>query len=232
MSSMWKIGELVPTDAPSFVKSCCDGVTPYLENFLTAPHPHRNGVMCPFMPKALAENNIYFTYFDSKDSDQQLLSLIRSSVGFYKARFNSAFGAVIILFEDDFDIVRLLRIHIEAKTNCINNELMIGALYKDSQAPSLHSEDYFPLRTPSPILVLRDLTAQDLQFLTPGHYGVFAKLKFLSSFIGKFSTPHLKGYTKIRVDEAMALRNRYRLTLSVWFGIFSLAVAVCILNSI
>lgn len=224
--SLWSIAEPVPIDAPSFVNTCCEGVLPYLRDFLTAPHPHRNGVMCPFMPKALAENNVYLTYFESRHSDQQLFELIRSCITFYKARGNRSFGAVVILFEADFDIVRLLRIHIAAKPDCIKDELMIGALYKDSQAPSLHSHHYFPLRTPTPTLVLRDLTAQDLQFLTPGHYGVFSKLKFLNSFIGKFSSEHVKGYAKSKVGEALAMRRRYRMILGAGVGLCVVLVLI------
>lgn len=223
MIRTWAIGEVPPADSPSFVASCYQAVTPYLTEFLTASHPFRNGVMCPFMPKALANKNIHFAYFDSNGSDAELQQLISSCIRFYKAKPNSAFGAVIILLEEDFDILRLLRVHIDAKHGCIKNELMIGALYKNSPAPSLHSPDYFPLRTPTPTLVLRDLTAQDLQFLSPGHYGIFSKLKFLNSFIRKFSTSTIKGYTKTRVDEAKHLRRRYRITIGIWIT-FLLAI--------
>lgn len=224
MIQIWPIGDSAPVDSPQFVQSCYEGVTPYIEDFLTALHPYRNGVMCPFMPKALAEKNIYFTYFDGKESDQYLQNLIYKCINFYKSRASKSFGAIIILFERDFDILRLLRVHIDAKTNCIKNELMIGALYKDSQAPSLHSANYFPLRTPTPTLVIRDLTAQDLQFLNPGHYGVISKLKFLNSFISKFSAPDIKGHTKIKVNEAILLRRRHRVTLGVFSFFCFLAV--------
>ncbi|MEX3773768.1 DUF6875 domain-containing protein [Pseudomonas sp. MYb118] len=224
---VWSINEPVPTGLPEFVKTSFEGVSPYLRNFLTAQHPHRNGVMCPFMPKALADNNIHLTYFETQGTDKQLLELIRGCVAFYKQRTTPSFGAVIILLEEGFDIVRLLRVHIAAKPDCIREELMIGALYKDSQAPSLHANNYFPLRTPSPTLVLRDLTAQDLQFLTPGHYGLFSKLKFLNSFIGKFSGAHLKGYAKAKVSEAVILRRRYLLKLGIGGSLVILLASLC-----
>ncbi|WP_460121000.1 DUF6875 domain-containing protein [Pseudomonas sp. S2_C03] len=224
---IWSINEPVPTHSPRFVSASCDGVMPYLRIFLTAPHPHRKGVMCPFMPKALTDNNIHLTYFETHNSDGQLLELIRSCVAFYKQRSNPSFGAVIILLEREFDIARLLRIHVSAKPDCIREELMIGALYKDSQAPSLHANNYFPLRTPSPTLVIRDLTAQDLQFLTPGHYGIFSKLNFLNSFINKFSGAQLKGYAKVKVTEAVLIRRRYRLLLGVGGTLFILLASLC-----
>lgn len=228
MTRIWSIGDSPPIDSPSFVKKSYDAVTPYLVNFLTAPHPFRNGVMCPFMPKALTAKNIYFTYFDSEETDRQLQSLISSCTGFYNARLEKPFGAVIILFEADFDVLRLLRAHIDAKAHCINKELMIGALYKDSQAPSLHSVDYFPLRTPIPTLVIRDLTAQDLQFLNPGHYGVLSKIKFLNSFIRKFSKTTTKVHTKNKVDEAIVMRKRYKAILCLWSGACLLAITIAI----
>jgi hypothetical protein len=198
------------------VRISYDAVTPYLVRFLTAPHPFRNGVICPFMPRALTAGNIHFSYFDSKESDHQLHDLINECTEFYKAKTSISPGAVIILFEAEFDVLRLLRAHINTKINCIEKELMIGALYKDSQAPSLHSSDYFPLRTPIPTLVIRDLTAQDLQFLHPPHYTTYSKIKFLNSYIRKFSTANTKGYVKTKVEEAIFLRKRYKLKLMLW----------------
>lgn len=226
MTPLWTIGDSAPADAPLFVESCYKSVTPYLEKFLTASHPYRNGVMCPFMPKALADKNIYFAYFDASNTDKNLQALIEYCVDFYKSSPKASFGAVIILFEHEFDILRLLRAHIAAKTYCIRNELMIGALYEDSQASSLHSEEYFPLRTPTPVLVLRDLTAQDLQFLDPGHYGIISKLKFLNSFITKFSTPSTKGYTKTKVDEAKILRQQYVYKLGILALVFLVSALI------
>ncbi|KHL76036.1 hypothetical protein PpSQ1_02090 [Pseudomonas putida] len=169
--------------------------------------------MCPFMPKALACNDVHFAFFDSRCSDRDLQNIIKSCVDFYVSRRAGSFGAVVILFEADFDVLRLLRAHIDAKPYCIKNGLMLGALYEDSPAPSLHSQEYYPLRTPVPILVLRDLTVQDLQFLNPDHYGVLAKIKFLNAFVRKFSSSPMKSYARNQIDEAKRLRTNYRLLL-------------------
>ncbi|MCY1548476.1 hypothetical protein D9M68_845910 [compost metagenome] len=97
-------------------------------------------------------------------------------------------------------------------------------------APSLHSEKYFPLRTPSPILVLRDLTPSDLVFLEPGHYSSWAKYGFLRSFIKEFSSSN-SGYAKRQVDLARQLMNKYKKgiikSLVFWLcGITVLAITV------
>ncbi|MDD0841422.1 DUF6875 domain-containing protein [Pseudomonas sp. Gutcm_11s] len=224
MPNIWAIDTSPPAGSPRFVEKAYAGIKPYLEVFLTRQHPFRNGVMCPFMPKALEVNEVYFSYFDSNGSDKEIQTLIKECISFYKSRDIKAHGTVIILFEDGFDVMRLLRAHITAKVNCIRNGLMIGVLYKDSPAPSLHSNDYFPLRTPTPTLVLRDLTSQDLLFLEPEHYGVREKLSFLNSFIKKFSTPNVKGYTKKQVEQALLLRKQYRTQALRKIALFAIIV--------
>lgn len=209
MTSLWTIQQSLPDDLPEFAIEAYSDIKPYLEIFLTGNHPHRKGVMCPFMPKALRSNEIYFSCVENSRSDQEIISLIENCITFYKARARKPPGAIMIIFEPDFDIARLLRIHIEAKPTCIKSELMIGALYKDSPAPSLHSKSYFPLRTPTPTLVLRDLTSQDLIFLNPDHYNIKQKIGFLDAFINKFSFYDGKGFIGKQLAEAKALRSRY-----------------------
>ncbi len=96
---------------------------------------------------------------------------------------------------------------------------MLGALYKESQAPSLHSDKYFPLRTPTPIFVMRDLTIHDLQFMHPNHYSTFSKIKFLNSFIRKFSKSPSQGKIRIKLKEAILLRSKYLLKILISCGL-------------
>ena len=232
MTFLWTIQQPPPAEAPEFVIEAYNNIKPYLETFLTGPHPYRKGVMCPFMPKALLSNEIYFSCIEKRRSDQEIISLIENCITFYKARARKTPGAIIILFEPDLDTSRLLRIHIEAKPICIKSELMIGALYKDSPAPSLHSNSYFPLRTTIPTLVLRDLTSQDLLFLNPDHYNIKQKIGFLDSFINKFSPHDGKGFTGKQLAQAKALRNAYaktRMKNTVALVILSASVALCTL---
>lgn len=209
MTYFWTIEQPLPTGIPTFVQEAYTSVLPYLTEFLVSKHPHRNGVMCPFMPKAIESGDVHFTYFEDNGSDKELQALIKLSIDYYKNRGKEEHGAIIILFSESFDLIRLHQAHIVGKITCIKNEIMLGALYRNSPSPSLHSKNYFPLRTPTPTLVMRDLTPQDLLFLEPGHYGVWTKIKFLTSFIKKFSKKEKKGYTKKQVETAIKLRKKY-----------------------
>ncbi|WP_435653182.1 DUF6875 domain-containing protein [Pseudomonas putida] len=113
----------------------------------------------------------------------------------------------------------------------MKSELMIGALCKDSPAPSLHSNSYFPLRTTTPTLMLSDLTPQDLLFLNPDHYNI-KQIGFWDSFINKFSPYDGKGFTGKQFAQAKALRNAYantRMKNTVVLVMLSASVALCAL---
>ncbi|WP_125829054.1 DUF6875 domain-containing protein [Pseudomonas sp. v388] len=205
----WTVQTFDPNMVPAWVSASFEKVIPYVTAFLPAKHPHRNGAVCPFMPKALKEDLIYFTFFDSRGltaSD----ALMKSCLNHFEANVGERSGATIVLFKEDFDITDLFRIHVRHKKACIAREIMLGVLYDKSSAPSLHSPNFFPLRTPIPTLVFRNLTVQDLIFLDPQHHSPRDRQAFLSVFISKFSSNDGKShFYKSRVDEATVLRDHY-----------------------
>lgn len=189
-------------------------VLPYVRDFLCSPHPYRKGVVCPFVPSALLKDKIYFTYYqDDKHSlvKESCQEFIRECIEFYKNNIGASkdFGALIILFARDFEIEKLLEFHFLSKKQCVDNHLMLGALWDKNQAQSLHCKDFYPLRTPTPILVIRDLTIQDLVFLEPEHYSVWMRISFLKAFIEKFNKKNHLGHKNIAVRRAISMKNAY-----------------------
>ncbi|WP_372237928.1 DUF6875 domain-containing protein [Pseudomonas sp. LP_7_YM] len=125
-----------------------------MTGFLTDKQPHRNGSVCPFVVGAIRSNNIYFSY-GNHASDLEWGAHIDQCVSFMQSLRSdqTKYGrAIIILLPENFDIETLLNIHVRNKIKCVMSFLMLGALYKESNAKSLHSADFFPLRTPSPTL--------------------------------------------------------------------------------
>lgn len=173
--------------------------------------------MCPFMPKAIIDNAVYFTYFETARSDQDFEAMLKECIGFYLVRQKEASSALIILLEKSFSIQRLTEFHHIAKVPCIKAGIMIGYMFKDNSAPSLHSEKYFPLRTPTPILILRNLTPQDLIFLAPNQYSLIRKVHFLNSYLNRFSGRRLNNRQADLVYEAKRLRRKYLVKLSARF---------------
>ena len=165
MIKIWTIKNFDLEELPEWVAQHFIKLKPYVSEFLTARHPYRNGMVCPFVSRAIKDDEIYFTYYEDGPRSN-ITKLIDLCIYHYQGRISRTPGSIIIIFREDFNIPSLLRFHIAHKERCIKNHLMLGALYAESSAESLHSNQYFPLRTPTPTLVLRELTASDLIFWT------------------------------------------------------------------
>lgn len=209
----WSIESYNENIILSEIKKLYEGIFPYITNFLCSPHPDRKGNVCPFVPAAIKRDNIYFSYFFEGDSEIDFLpyskDFIKESINFYtkKKEQSKCFGALIILFPHDYNILKLLEIHLINKQQCVENQLMIGALWDKNQAQSLHNPNFFPLRTPTPILVIRDLTIHDLIFLDPKYYNLKMRIQFLNTFIKKFSDKNYRTVSNTFVKEALALKS-------------------------
>jgi len=231
LGSVWTIDAYAAESIPHFAVESYEAVLPYIVDFLSSKHPYRKGKVCPFVPMALKQKRIFFTAFEEDLSSQnfkkEATSFLFSCCDYYlKTKTNDqSFGALIVLFPPDFPITKLLEIHLDAKEFCVKKSLMLGALWRDNQAKSLHCDDFFPLRTPTPILVLRDLTLPDLLFLSPRHYGVRKRILFLTSFINRFRCNKDGQNQRSEVIEAIKLRKKYRFRLGLIYIVCGLTFA-------
>ncbi|WP_332261738.1 DUF6875 domain-containing protein [Pseudomonas putida] len=205
---IWSLETYDPNTMPGWVKSHYEGIRPYITEFLTSKHPHRNGIMCPFVPKAISEGTIYFTFPPSTEY-KAINILVGECISFFNKKIGTGNGAIIIIFPENFSIPELLSIHIQNKVKCIKSFIMLGILYENNSAPSLHSDDYYPLRTPTPTLVLRNITSSDLIFLEPDHYSPITKTIFLTAYIRKFRSKAKKSkFASSQIEIARLARRK------------------------
>ncbi|WP_330109783.1 DUF6875 domain-containing protein [Methylophaga thalassica] len=190
---------------------CYKEVKRYVEEFLTADHPFRKGPVCPFVPAALKQNNIEYINLMSSSFDEVLLTIQLLIPAYLKYRENkqSSICSFIFILDDDFPIDDLLIIHHALKPESIKNGVMIGATYPTNNASSLHKNEFYPLRTPSPCIIFRDLTVHDLIFLDPAQYSIDERIIFLSSFINKFGKHKAPMHIE-QVAIAQKLLNQYK----------------------
>lgn len=213
-NNFWTINTFGNFSVPEFAAKAYTEVLPYVKDFLTSPHPYRKGIMCPFVPTALKNDRIFFTFFEDDLQDHDLEKKSKKFIGqcinFYlNTKFNKKqFGALLILFPENYSIAKLLEIHYHCKEQCVQQSLMLGALWDTNPAQSLHHSAYFPLRTPTPILVIRDLTVNDLIFLDPKQYKIKTRLSFLKTFISTFSGAHSELEHR-QIKEAIRLKLHY-----------------------
>lgn len=230
MQKFWTIRTFDHSCVPDFAITAYKEVLPYIQDFLPAPHPFRDGAVCPFVPSALKSGRIFFTACAEDDMPQSHTSHIAQCIQFYLSSKtdSKSFGALVILFPKEYEIGKLLELHFQNKEQCVRHSLMLGALYHTSQAPSLHNEGYFPLRTPTPVLVIRDMVASDLAFLDPQHYNLEKRLVFLNAFIETFRS-HKGSVAQKEVRGARRLYQRYKKKQSF---LYSMKVGALILVSI
>lgn len=201
---------------------------PYLTQFLVDKHPYRKGAVCPFMPGALHHKQVFVAGYDPEEqgyTDTLLDDFVKRCIAACQARkAPKRKAAVVMVFPDTVTVPVLLRCHVRLKAYCVSQQMMIGVLWRDSPAASLHSQQFFPLRTPTPIIVVRDLSVKDLIFLDPQFYSVRTRLQFLKSYIDCFQHSPAKIVQK-QIGQAQSLVRAYKKQLWCCYGV----VAACVL---
>jgi nitrite reductase/ring-hydroxylating ferredoxin subunit len=212
---LWTQETWDPDDAPDWVRESYQQVLPYVTAFLPGSHPYRPGPVCPFVPGALRRDRISFAEGIADGDAKQQAERLRECVDAFLSR-KQGFSALLVLLPEDYDIAALSETHRLMKEYCVRRQLMLGALWPTNQAPSLHSEDYFPLRTPVPTLVVRDMVVGDLRFLDPDHYSIFRRLVFLRVFMRKFREQASRSGAEItEYDKARNLARHYVIQITL-----------------
>jgi len=214
-------------EMPEFAKSVFKEVRPYITKFLCSQHPFRKASMCPFVPAAVKYDQIYFTFFNESLNVKQTIEFIKECIVFFQSINNKINGSIIILFPKEFEIKKLLDIQILNKEQCVINYTMLGALYPSSPAPSLHNDNYFPLRTPTPVLVIRDIVPSDVIFLEPRYYNIKRRLILIEGYLKKFTSTVNDESGKRYLDDARKIRSKFKKI--IYIRKFLLIILLCVL---
>lgn len=212
MFTHWTNDSFDETKVISPIAHCYKLLSPYF-SFLVSPHPYRKGSVCPFVQSALDQHAIFFVpAFDNEHW------IVTEAIKFYLQwkEKHEILGSVVVFFPEDYPVSDLLTLHRSVVEECAKDGLMIGALYSTSQAESLHSKEWYPLRTPIPVLVIRDMVPNDIVFINPSPVQILAKLRFVRYFLGKV------GHS----NKALQLRRGYRKKLAIFVGMVVALVLV------
>lgn len=207
--TIWSISTPVD-DVEVDAKDSYTKILPYITDFLCSKHPFRKGIMCPFVPSALKNDNIYFSY-TCETNVENCVDIVKHLTEKYvtmREKEKGKYISFVLMFPEDYDVGKVLDIHYLSKVFCIEDSIMIGALYSFNNAPSLHNNEYFPLRTQVPCLVLRDLTSQDLLFLEPEQYSTERRIEFLKTFVRDFESSN-SNHDKEQVEKAKMAIYQY-----------------------
>jgi hypothetical protein len=163
----------------------------WAQSYLAQPHPDlgRAGLVCPFVPRALASSMFFCAVRRGGDLSP---SDIAATVARYRDWFMALephdgpmaqYKTILILFPDilDEDLARLIDGPQAAlKHSFVEQGLMIGQFHnRPPDSPGLWNPAFRPLVSDIPMLVIRNMVSSDLPFLTSAP-------EFLSAYQQRF----------------------------------------------
>ena len=150
-------------------------IVDWVRTFLARPHAEvgRSGPVCPFTPAALALDTIWLTQVE--DSDPEPARLIEV-VSRYRDLFfqiepregpTAINKTILVVFPNlGGDAAALVDdVQQQLKSSFVDLGLMLGEFHAKNESPGLRNPDFRPLRSPVPMLAIRQMVETDLPFL-------------------------------------------------------------------
>ncbi|MEO8180753.1 MAG: DUF6875 domain-containing protein [Deltaproteobacteria bacterium] len=152
-------------------------VARWAKDCLTKPHPAlgRPGPVCPYVSGSIREQRFLLTALhgavtNHRETDETMLRLARYFVRLAPTSASSAHRKTIVVLFPNLperragDIVD--EMHQRLKPHFLRLGLMLGEFYKESSKPGLHNPEFRPLRSDTPLLVIRSMVLTDIAFLS------------------------------------------------------------------
>lgn len=169
----------------------------WVENFLAKPHPvlGRPGAVCPFVPRALKENTIRLKVIETDPPDRKT---IKNTVAQMRDVFLnlepktgelSVYKAFLLVFPDVTHTQApsfIDEIQKELKPDFVAEGLMLGEFHQFNRTPGLHNLEFFPLRSPLPMLAIRQMVESDIVFLCREIDEPQKRINFLEKYLTRF----------------------------------------------
>ncbi len=168
-------------------------IASWTQNYLAQPHPKlgRPGPVCPFTPEALMRDTLRikvtrFVSEPAREIEQTVMACKEVFKGLEPTGEAAIFKALLMVFPDvsleeapaliDATKDRL-------KPLFVKSGLMLGEFHENNSGSGLHNEQFQPLRSPIPMLVIRFMVSSDLVFLNRDTDPPEARALFLRAYL-------------------------------------------------
>lgn len=159
------------------------GVLLWFKNFVTKSHPKfgRDGAVCPFVKPSIENDATYLSVarfpFYSITTENLFQDMLRYRDLFLtleplEGEIAKLKSLVILLpdvttenIEEETLSDFMEPLHKQMKSELLKDNLLIGQFYPGCKIPGTWSPEFFPLRSPTPLLVIRNLIETDWRFL-------------------------------------------------------------------
>lgn len=165
----------------------------WVRTFLAKPHPEvgRPGPVCPFAPAALALDTIWLAQIDDSAPDPARLSEVLAQYRdvFFDIEPSAGPSAInktiMVVFPNmTADAAALVDdVQRELKPSFVELGLMLGEFHARNETPGLRNPDFRPLRSPVPMLVMRQMVETDLPFLRRSIDEPQTRVAYLRSYL-------------------------------------------------
>ena len=190
--------------------SALTNVLDWMHEFLAQPHPElgRKGAVCPFVPIALEKDSIRMAQITDPDPSVESveavirrlrdLFLVTEPISGAEA-INKAFVVVLPnLSAGSAELVDVVQGRL--KKEFIDCGLMLGEFHTSNQSGGLRNAAFRPLRSPIPMLGMRQMVDSDLPFLDRPDYLPTERAAFLRSYLFRLGG----SLNQARFDQALA----------------------------
>ncbi|KWX00857.1 hypothetical protein TH66_02750 [Carbonactinospora thermoautotrophica] len=195
----------------------------WLTDYTAQPHPDlgRDGVVCPFMVRALRRGYVTMVEFDATEGDAALIALARKLRGDMERRGEEIGSDQIYLVSlvvpyglPDPELKAMVgRVHATIKPEWVQRGFMAGDFWPDHETVGLHSDTFRPFASPIPMLGMRPMVPMDLLFFVKHERTAADRLTYLRYFRHVFRGK-LNDYWQERLDAAEVEAERELATLS------------------
>ncbi|PHM44533.1 hypothetical protein Xmau_01690 [Xenorhabdus mauleonii] len=182
-------------------------------DYLCHPHPElgRAGVVCPYTPISIKKKTFWLTEIKTEgrkeeDIKQDIISL---AYLFHKQEPQEGEDAqfkTIVSVWSDISVKALARFHQEMKPVFLHEGLMFGEFFSSCKKRGLWNANFYPLRSPIPLLAIREILEADIVFLSES-------MEFVEEYINKYGERGVNSIKHILNSERKSSLDNERITV-------------------
>jgi hypothetical protein len=174
-------------------------------DYLCRTHPSlgRSGDVCPYTEVSMREGLLFSAVCHVFDADPRpsMIQVMRQTMKDFESRppqigNRAGLKAMLVLFPslegDWIDAVQE-----ELANEFVERKLMIGEFHAECEKPGLHNLEFRPLRSPIPMLAVRNMMLTDLAFLKGSDF----KLRHYLQRFGDAALNAIAAYLRAPHDE-------------------------------
>lgn len=176
------------------VPSALQEIMDWIDYSIVTPNRElgRSGPVCPFVAPALQQKTFWLSMMSRHvDDDNELSKILIRYLELYQSlkrstHLDNDLATLIVVFPNftsHCSAELVTRAHENVKPLVVEAGLMLGEFHPDSISPGLHNPLFYPLRSPMPLFVFRQMVAGDLPFLNKSIDPPEKRIRFINAYL-------------------------------------------------